>query len=87
VSKEFYVIRLIFRDYTTQPFRAELTEKQVQALRKTLEGKIGLGPFKAYQMGPPTQEEYVHALVLSAPALKAELLDLIETERRLGTDR
>jgi len=87
MSKSYYVARLIFADYTSQPFRAEMTEKQLEALRVALDKKVGHGPFKGYVLAPPKRAEYVHALIFSADALKAELLDLIETEKRLSENR
>jgi hypothetical protein len=87
MKKAFYIVRLVFLNYTTKPFRAELTPKQANGIVAMLDKRKREGALKDYHLEPPTEREWVHALVLSSDALKVELADLIETERRLSADR
>jgi hypothetical protein len=87
MKKSFYIVRLVFQNYTTQPFRAELTPKQANGIVAMLDKRKREGTLMDYRLGPPTEPEWVHALVLSSETLKVELDDLIETERRLSGDR
>lgn len=81
-KKSFYLVYLDFPGYTTKPFRAELTPSQVDGISAMLERYRGSGAIKGYQLSQPSKPEWVHALVLSAEALKAQLVDLIEMEGR-----
>lgn len=81
-----YVVRLIFSGYTTRPMRAEMTQAQADALRKLLERRKGEGVIRDYDLGPPTQIEWVHAMIFTAGALRIEIEDLIATEQRLSRE-
>lgn len=86
-KKLSYIARLKFPSYESKPFRAELTSGQADQIGAVLEKSKKAGLIQDFYLGPPDQMEQVHALVLSAPALKAELLDLIQVEKRLSEDR
>lgn len=86
-KKLAYIARLKFTSYETTPFRAGMTTGQADKIAEILEKYKKAGVIQDYYLGPPDAMEHVHALVLSADGLKAELLDLIETERRLSSDR
>lgn len=82
-----YVARLKFKSYESKPFRAELTQGQADQIAAVLEKNKKAGLIQDFYLGPPDKMEQVHALVLSADGLKAELLDLIQVEKRLSEDR
>lgn len=82
-----YIALLKFPSYETKPFRAEMTTGQADKIAEVLERYKKVGDIQDYFLGPPNTMEHVHALVLAADSLKAELVDLIETEKRLASDR
>lgn len=86
-SKLFYVAILKFPLYTTKPFRSQMTEGQAEKIAAMLEGYKKSGKLEDYYLGPPDKLEQVHALILSADSLKAELRDVIEAEGRRSSDR
>jgi hypothetical protein len=86
-KKLAYVVRLKFPSYESRPFRAELTSSQAGQIGTILDKHKKSGSLVDFYLGPPDKIEQVHALVLSADALKAELLDLIGVEKRLSEDR
>lgn len=86
-GKSYYVAHLAFPSYTTKPFRSELTKKQLDHITEILEKYKKAGTLMDYYIGPPDGPEWTHALVLSADALKSELVDLIEVERKMSSDR
>ena len=85
-KKLSYVARLKFPAYESKPFRAEMTTRQADQIAVILEKNKKVGAIVDFYLGPPDKMEQVHALVLSAGALKAELLDLIQVEKRLSED-
>jgi hypothetical protein len=86
-KKHAYVARLKFPTYETKPFLAELTQGQADRIAEILEKYKKAGALEDYYLGPPDRMEHLHALVLPVDALKVELVDLIEMERRLSSDR
>lgn len=86
-KKLSYVARLKFPAYESKPFRSELTSGQADQISAILEKHKKSGAIVDFYLGPPDKMEQVHALVLSADGLKAELLDLIQMEKRLSEDR
>lgn len=86
-GKSFYVVHLAFPSYTTKPFRSQLTKKQAENIEGILKKHKSGGSLLDYYIGPPDGPEWTHALVLSADALKSELVDLIEVERKMSSDR
>jgi len=82
-----YVARLKFPAYESKPFRSEMTTGQADQIAAILEKHKKAGAIQDFYLGPPDEMEQVHALVLSADGLKAELLDLIGVEKRLSEDR
>ena len=87
MGKSYYTVRLSFPNYTTQAFRAELTEAQAKEITAMLSRSKKDDLVKGYHIGRPAEAEWVHAMVFSADALKTELAYLIDTERRLSVDR
>lgn len=86
-KKLAYIAILKFKTYESKPFRAEMTVGQADKVAEILEKQKKAGAIQDYFLGPPDTMEQVHALILSADALKAELLDLIQVEKRLSEDR
>lgn len=82
MKKEFYIARVAFPTYQSHIYRAELTKSQADSIAAMLEKHLKERTIIGYDLRPPEKLEWVHALILSAQALKTELEDLIKLERR-----
>lgn len=86
MKKEFYIARVAFPSYQSHVYRAELSRSQADGIAAMLEKHLKERTIVGYDLKPPEKAEWVHALILSPQALKAELEDLIKLERR-SSDR